>query len=137
VNCSDFPNWAAANAWFQYHFPIYGDIAGLDADHDGIPCETLPGAPVGPRPQTALPGAATPAARRSYAHSGTPVACSARPEPSIWVGRHREVKWAALSTPAPGAMSHPRGHAAPQVLSAAVGYSCLLTRAVRSRSAPT
>jgi hypothetical protein len=45
VNCSDFPNWAAANAWFQYWFPIYGDIAGLDADHDGIPCETLPGAP--------------------------------------------------------------------------------------------
>jgi hypothetical protein len=45
VNCSDFPDWAAANTWFQYYFPIYGDIAGLDADHDGIPCETLPGAP--------------------------------------------------------------------------------------------
>jgi hypothetical protein len=45
VNCSDFPNWAAAHALFQYYFPIYGDTAGLDADHDGIPCETLPGAP--------------------------------------------------------------------------------------------
>jgi Excalibur calcium-binding domain len=45
VNCSDFPNWAAANAWFQYYFPIYGDIAGLDANHDGVPCESLPGAP--------------------------------------------------------------------------------------------
>ena len=45
MNCSDFPNWAAANAWFQYHFSINGDIAGLDADHDGIPRETLPGVP--------------------------------------------------------------------------------------------
>jgi hypothetical protein len=45
VNCSDFPDWATANAWFQYYLPIYGDIAGLDADHDGIPCETLAGAP--------------------------------------------------------------------------------------------
>jgi hypothetical protein len=31
VNCIDFPNWAAANAWLEYYFPIYGDIAGLDA----------------------------------------------------------------------------------------------------------
>src|SRR4029453_4235137 len=43
VNCSDFPNWAAANAWFQYWFPIYGDIAGLDGNHDGVPWEPLPG----------------------------------------------------------------------------------------------
>jgi hypothetical protein len=27
------------------YFPIYGDIAGLDADHDGIQCGSLPGAP--------------------------------------------------------------------------------------------
>jgi hypothetical protein len=39
------PRLAAANAWFQYWFPIYGDIGGLDANHDGILCETLPGAP--------------------------------------------------------------------------------------------
>jgi hypothetical protein len=45
VNCSDFPNWAAANAWFQYWYPVYGDIAGLDSNHDGVPCESLPGAP--------------------------------------------------------------------------------------------
>src|SRR5262249_32580416 len=45
ANCSDCPNWAAANAWFQYWYPIYGEIAGLDQDHDRISCESLPGAP--------------------------------------------------------------------------------------------
>jgi len=45
VNCSNFPNWAAANAWYQTYFPYYGDVARLDADHDGIVCENLPGAP--------------------------------------------------------------------------------------------
>ncbi|MCS5733722.1 cell wall-binding repeat-containing protein [Herbiconiux daphne] len=45
-NCSDFPNWAAAKAWYDTYFPYYGDIAGLDGnDKDGIPCESLPGAP--------------------------------------------------------------------------------------------
>lgn len=44
-NCSDFANWNQANAWFQYYYPYYGDVARLDADHDGIPCESLPGAP--------------------------------------------------------------------------------------------
>jgi hypothetical protein len=29
----------------MYYFPTYGDIAGLDSNHDGIPCESLPGAP--------------------------------------------------------------------------------------------
>jgi Excalibur calcium-binding domain len=44
-NCTDFATWAEANAWFQTYFPIYGDIAKLDSDGDGIPCETLPGHP--------------------------------------------------------------------------------------------
>jgi hypothetical protein len=44
-NCSDFPNYAAAKAWFDFYFPYYGDIARLDADGDGIPCESLAGAP--------------------------------------------------------------------------------------------
>jgi hypothetical protein len=44
VNRADFPDRVAATAWFQY-FPIYGNIAGLDANHDGVPCESLPGAP--------------------------------------------------------------------------------------------
>lgn len=40
-NCSDFRTWAEANAWFQKYLPYYGDVAKLDADNDGIPCETL------------------------------------------------------------------------------------------------
>ena len=45
VDCADFATWADANAWFQTYFPYYGDVAHLDADADGIPCEALPGAP--------------------------------------------------------------------------------------------
>jgi len=45
VNCSDFTTWRAAQDYYQKYFPYYGDIAKLDADHDGITCETLPGAP--------------------------------------------------------------------------------------------
>ncbi|MGX5681428.1 cell wall-binding repeat-containing protein [Schumannella luteola] len=45
VNCSDFSTWAAAQAWFDTYFPYYGDVAQLDADHDGIACESLPGHP--------------------------------------------------------------------------------------------
>jgi hypothetical protein len=44
-NCSDFADYAEAKAWFDTYFPSYGDVAKLDADHDGIPCESLPGAP--------------------------------------------------------------------------------------------
>ena len=44
-NCSDFATYAEAKAWFDTYFPFYGDIAGLDADGDGIPCQSLPGAP--------------------------------------------------------------------------------------------
>ena len=41
-NCSDFSTWQQANACLEAHS---GDPFGLDADHDGIPCESLPGAP--------------------------------------------------------------------------------------------
>jgi Excalibur calcium-binding domain len=44
-NCSDFATWADANAWFQTYFPYYGDVARLDEDGNGIPCQSLPGAP--------------------------------------------------------------------------------------------
>ena len=44
-NCSDFATYAQAKAWFDLYYPYYGDVAHLDADHDGIPCESLPGAP--------------------------------------------------------------------------------------------
>ena len=42
-NCGDFATWAEAKAVFDA-FP--GDPHGLDGtDQDGIPCESLPGAP--------------------------------------------------------------------------------------------
>jgi hypothetical protein len=46
-NCGDFATWADAEAWFLTYLPYYGDVGQLDADNDGIPCESLPGAPVG------------------------------------------------------------------------------------------
>lgn len=45
VNCGDFSTWAEAQNWFNTYYPYYGDVAGLDADHDLIACELLPGAP--------------------------------------------------------------------------------------------
>ncbi|WP_241843184.1 cell wall-binding repeat-containing protein [Agromyces albus] len=45
MNCSDFATWSAAQNWFNYYYPHYGDVALLDADNDLIACESLPGAP--------------------------------------------------------------------------------------------
>ncbi len=43
VNCSDFATHAAAQRWFDQHGGSPGnDVAGLDADHDGLACESLP-----------------------------------------------------------------------------------------------
>ncbi|MBK5331753.1 MAG: excalibur calcium-binding domain-containing protein [Ilumatobacteraceae bacterium] len=39
-NCDNFATWAEANAYYQTYFPYYGDVAHLDQDGDGIPCET-------------------------------------------------------------------------------------------------
>lgn len=44
-NCSSFKTWREAQNWFEYYYPYYGDVARLDANHDGIACESLPGAP--------------------------------------------------------------------------------------------
>lgn len=43
VNCSDFPTHASAQQWFQQHggSPT-NDVAGLDANHNGLACESLP-----------------------------------------------------------------------------------------------
>ena len=45
MNCSDFATYAEAKAWFDTYFPDYGDVARLDNDDDGEPCESLPGGP--------------------------------------------------------------------------------------------
>ena len=43
VNCSDFPTHAAAQRWFDSHGGSpSNDVAGLDHDHDGLACESLP-----------------------------------------------------------------------------------------------
>ena len=44
-NCSDFSTYTEAKEWFDTYFPLYGDVAGLDNDSDGEPCESLPGGP--------------------------------------------------------------------------------------------
>lgn len=44
-NCGDFVNYAQAKAWFDTYYPYYGDVARLDGDDDGEPCESLPGGP--------------------------------------------------------------------------------------------
>ena len=44
-NCSDFSTYIEAKAWFDTYFPYYGDVARLDGDNDGEPCESLPGGP--------------------------------------------------------------------------------------------
>eukprot|EP00438_Fugacium_kawagutii_P025168 Skav208322 [mRNA] locus=scaffold897:718781:725991:+ [translate_table: standard] len=44
TTCRDFASYADAkepSAWFDKYFPQYGDIAGLDGDKDGKPCEKL------------------------------------------------------------------------------------------------
>ena len=44
-NCGDFGTYAEAKNWFDTYFPYYGDVARLDRDGDGEPCESLPGGP--------------------------------------------------------------------------------------------
>lgn len=44
-NCGDFPTYAEAKAWFDTYVEAYGDVARLDRDGDGEPCESLPGGP--------------------------------------------------------------------------------------------
>eukprot|EP00441_Pelagodinium_beii_P043835 CAMPEP_0197640174 /NCGR_PEP_ID=MMETSP1338-20131121/14554_1 /TAXON_ID=43686 ORGANISM="Pelagodinium beii, Strain RCC1491" /NCGR_SAMPLE_ID=MMETSP1338 /ASSEMBLY_ACC=CAM_ASM_000754 /LENGTH=88 /DNA_ID=CAMNT_0043212995 /DNA_START=61 /DNA_END=324 /DNA_ORIENTATION=+ len=38
-NCKDFATYEEAKAWYDKYKPFYGDIAKLDGDGDGKPCE--------------------------------------------------------------------------------------------------
>lgn len=40
-NCADFASYAEAKAWFDTYVGMYGDVAKLDGNGDGIPCESL------------------------------------------------------------------------------------------------
>jgi hypothetical protein len=44
-NCSDFDNYPEAKEWFDRYVEAYGDVAGLDRDGNGEPCESLPDRP--------------------------------------------------------------------------------------------
>ena len=41
-DCADFATHAQAQAWYLKYYPYYGDFARLDADNDGLACETRP-----------------------------------------------------------------------------------------------
>ncbi|MEV8028487.1 excalibur calcium-binding domain-containing protein [Cellulosimicrobium funkei] len=39
-DCKDYPSQAAAQAEYRHYYSLYGDVFGLDADNDGIACES-------------------------------------------------------------------------------------------------
>ena len=40
-NCADFGTYREAKAYYDLYFPRFGDVAKLDGDGDGKPCEGL------------------------------------------------------------------------------------------------
>ena len=40
-NCADFASFDEAKAWYDKYFPAFGDVAKLDGDGDGVPCQSL------------------------------------------------------------------------------------------------
>jgi hypothetical protein len=44
-NCPDFANYNKSKAWFDKYYPLYSDVAELDGNKDGLPCESSQGAP--------------------------------------------------------------------------------------------
>ena len=62
-NCPDFATWQEANTFFQAEGGPHEDPHRLDRNADGIPCESLPGAPKadsgGGQPNTQMPPPAT------------------------------------------------------------------------------
>jgi hypothetical protein len=41
-NCGDFVTQPEAQGWYDFFFPFFGDVGGLDVDSDGTACEGLP-----------------------------------------------------------------------------------------------
>lgn len=58
-NCTDFTTYADAKEWYDAFFAQFGDVARLDDDGDGIPCESFADAPSLPTAptQTTMPAA--------------------------------------------------------------------------------
>ena len=40
-NCKEFASYTEAKAWFDKYYPAFGDVAQLDGNDDGRPCESL------------------------------------------------------------------------------------------------
>jgi hypothetical protein len=104
VNCSDFPGWRAAQDFFLVNGGPAADPFGLDADGDGIACESLPGAPGNAATATAL--AQAPTATATASASSTPTA-TAPPTAT-----------ATLGTPSPTATVDPLATATPVISTA-------------------
>jgi subtilisin family serine protease len=41
VSCASFSRWDRAHAWYWTYKGLYGDVANLDPDNDGLVCEAL------------------------------------------------------------------------------------------------
>ncbi len=41
-DCSDFATQAEAQEWFDTYFALYGDVAKIDTNNNGVACELLP-----------------------------------------------------------------------------------------------
>ncbi|MFW5469514.1 GmrSD restriction endonuclease domain-containing protein [Knoellia sp. CPCC 206435] len=77
-NCGDFTTWTAANNWFWIYYPHYGDVAQLDGDDDGVPCESLSGAPAtAQQPALAKPAAGSVTKFQVTGRGGVPAGASA------------------------------------------------------------
>ncbi|HZT06023.1 MAG TPA: S8 family serine peptidase, partial [Chloroflexota bacterium] len=104
VNCSGFATWAEAQAFFLAHGGPTQDPFGLDGDHDGIACESLPGAPGNAATATAL--AQTPPASPAASPSSTPSpggTPSPSPSPTLLASGTPTATAVAAPSPAPGA----------------------------------
>ena len=77
-NCGNFTTWTAANTWFWTYYPYYGDVAQLDGDDDGVPCESLSGAPAtAQQPARAKPAAGSVTTFQVTGRGGVPAGASA------------------------------------------------------------
>jgi uncharacterized protein YkwD len=70
LDCTDVSLWVEANGWYLLYAPHYGDVAGLDPDGDGVPCEDLPGAPAWAQPTTTTTAAPQPASGGAGGNGG-------------------------------------------------------------------
>jgi hypothetical protein len=99
ANCSDFATQAAAQAYFIAHGGPAADPDRLDADHDGVACESLPCPCSSPTsPATPAPTAApTPDPKASP----TPAAPSPTLGPSVTLGKVRRTSGCEVNGPLP------------------------------------